>query len=103
MPARNQKKNKIFITWSGTNSKKIAKELKYVFENHIFNGTGLNCFVSDVDIASGTDWFAKIKSELLSCKLCIICVTKENLKAPWIYFEAGAMIARDVPINTIAV
>lgn len=89
---------KIFISWSGDNSKRIAIELKNTLEKGIFNGTGLECFVSDVDIGSGDDWWYKIKKELKKCKLGIVCITKENLKAPWIFFESGAMIARDLKV-----
>ena len=88
---------KIFISWSKTNSKEFAKVLKDILENHVFENTGLQCFVSDQDIASGTDWWQKIKKELRECKLGIICMTKENLREPWIYYEAGAMIAREIP------
>lgn len=90
----NQKK--IFISWSGDNSKLIAKALKTTLENQIFANTGLQCFVSDLDISSGDDWWQKIKSELRSCKLGIACITKENLIAPWIYFESGAMISHNL-------
>lgn len=91
------KQNKIFISWSGKNSKKIAMELKEMLEHKIFSSTDLECFVSTVDIASGDDWWNKINKELKKCKQGILCVTKENIKAPWIFFEAGAMVARDVP------
>lgn len=87
---------KIFISWSGKNSREIAKKLKEVFEKLIFPGKNLICFVSDIDIASGEDWWKKIKSELRGSKLGIICITKENIKAPWIYYEAGALIGNNV-------
>lgn len=90
------KRNKIFISWSGSNSKEIAKALKRILEGSVFANNDFECFVSDLDIVSGADWWEKIKKELRACKLGLICITKENLRAPWIYFEAGAMIARDV-------
>lgn len=95
--SKSGKQNKIFISWSGENSKKIAMELKEILEKKIFISTDLECFVSTVDIASGDDWWNKIKKELMKCKQGILCVTKENIKAPWIFYEAGAMVARDVP------
>lgn len=91
-------KPKIFISWSGDNSKTIACALKDRLENGIFNSTGLECFVSEMDISSGDDWWNKIKTELNNCKLGIICITKENVKAPWIFFESGAMVARDLKV-----
>lgn len=48
---KKESSKKIFISWSGDNSKQIAKELKNVLENIIFEGANLNCFVSDIDIA----------------------------------------------------
>ena len=53
--------------------------------------------MSSLDISSGEDWWNEIKKELNECKLEILCITKENVKAPWIFFEAGAMTARAVP------
>lgn len=91
-------KKKIFISWSGENSKEIAKELKNTLEKGIFGKSKLECFVSDVDISSGDDWWNKIKNELKECKLGIVCITKENIKAPWIFFESGAMVARDLKV-----
>ena len=97
------KTNKIFISWSGPRSKEIAKGIKWLLEDIIFLGTDLKCFVSDLDITSGSDWWIKIKGELKTCKMGLLCVTKENIKAPWIYFEAGAMIAREIPTTPILI
>lgn len=89
-------KKKVFISWSRPYSKKIALALKYTLEKEIFRGTGLQCFVSDVDIASGEDWWNKIKKELKSSGMGILCVTKQNVKEPWIFFEGGALVANNV-------
>ena len=64
MAARKKVFKKVFISWSGENSKKIAISLKETLENNIFKDTGLECFVSDVDISSGDDWWEIIKTEL---------------------------------------
>lgn len=88
---------KIFIGWSGEHSKTIAVELKQVLENEAFNGE-LTCFVSTEDIASGDDWFIKIKNELNSSSYGIMCVTKDNVKAPWLYFETGALTGNGLKV-----
>lgn len=95
----NVDKKIIFISWSGSNTKQFAIVFKSILETIIFpkNETGLECFVSDEDIAAGTDWWVKIKNELKSCSLGILCVTNENVKAPWIFYEAGAMASRELP------
>lgn len=48
-------------------------------------------------------WWNKIRRELSKCKLGIICITKENLKAPWIFFESGAMVARNLKLIPLLV
>lgn len=96
--ATRKKYKKIFISWSGDTSKEIAKNVKRILEEEIFKGTDLNCFFSDVDINSGDDWWEKIKTELKECSLGIVCITKENMKAPWIYFESGAIVAHNLKL-----
>lgn len=86
---------KIFISWSGDNSKEIARTLKVALEQKIFAGSGLECFVSDEEIKAGEDWWAKIKKELRSCNIGLAVITKENIHAPWLYFETGVIVARE--------
>ena len=93
-----QSKNTIFICWSGENSKEIAHSLKKCIQEIIFPKANIDCFMSDVDIDSGEDWWKKIKQELKCSKLGIVCITEENLRAPWIYFESGAIVARDLKL-----
>lgn len=88
----------IFISWSGDDSKEIALALKKVLEQKVFVGNSLCCFVSDQNISSGTEWWNTVKTSLKSCKLGIICITKSNAIAPWIHYEAGAMVAHNIPV-----
>lgn len=86
---------KVFISWSGENSKAIALKLKEALENQFFKGSGLQCFVSDAAIKAGEEWYARIKKELNACKIGIAVITKENIGAPWLFFEAGAIVAKE--------
>jgi hypothetical protein len=81
---------KVFISWSGNCSKMIAKELRKQLDS-IFENEDFTCFMSEEDIMSGDCWFEKIKHELEAADLAILCITKENISAPWINFEAGAI------------
>ena len=78
---------KIFISWSGKQSMDIAKELK-VFVKNVIQVT--EPFVS-TEIEKGSQWFIEIATHLAKSKFGIICLTKENLSAPWILFETGAL------------
>lgn len=97
------KKNKIFISWSGESTNSFAMGLKKVIEETIFPSLDVMCFVSNVDIASGTDWWTSISSELKSCRVGILCLSNENVYAPWIFYEAGGMASRDVPTTPLLV
>jgi hypothetical protein len=48
-------------------------------------------WVSKSDIQSGERWSISIANELQDSNFGIICVTRDNLTAPWILFEAGAI------------
>jgi len=51
----------------------------------------LEPYVSSEDIDKGTRWSTDIAKELENSSFGILCVTKENLTAPWLTFEAGAL------------
>lgn len=79
---------KIFVSWSGELSKKIAETLKKWLPCFI---QATEVFFSPEDIEKGENWDSKISKELSECKYGIICLTQENVTAPWINFEAGAI------------
>lgn len=87
----------IFISWSGTRSRKVAELLKGWLKCVI---QAANPWVSAHDIDRGTVWFSTIAEKLSRTKFGIICLTQENKNQPWILFEAGA-IAKGVAANHV--
>lgn len=79
---------KIFISWSGELSRKVAEYLK---EWLGFVLQGADTFVSSEDIRKGQRWGVEVAKELEDSNFGILCLTKDNLNAPWILFEAGAL------------
>lgn len=79
---------KIFISWSGKESLSIAKSLKEWIPNVIQIAEP---YVSAEDIDKGSRWASDISKELDDSSFGIICLTKNNMNAPWINFEAGAL------------
>ena len=79
---------KVFISWSGDRSKRIAKALKKWIKNVI---QSVEPFVSSEDIQKGTRWSVDLAKELQDSNFGILCVTRENFEAPWLLFEAGAL------------
>lgn len=79
---------KLFLSWSGEKSHKVALVFRDWFPSVI---QSLVPYVSSEDIDKGTRWSTDIAKELEDSSFGILCVTKENLTAPWLTFEAGAL------------
>lgn len=79
---------KIFISWSGDRSKALATALKDWLPTVL---QYVQPWMSSSDINSGERWSNEIAKQLQETNFGILCVTKENLEAPWLLFEAGAL------------
>lgn len=79
---------KIFLSWSGPVSHDVAVLLKRWLRTVI---QATNPWMSEEDIAPGSLWFSAISDEISDSNYGVICVTKENLSAPWLLWEAGAL------------
>lgn len=79
---------KVFISWSGNKSHKVGLIFRDWLPSVIQN---LEPYVSSEDIDKGARWSTDIAKELEDSTFGILCVTKENLHAPWLSFEAGAL------------
>src|SRR5436305_7849147 len=79
---------KLFISWSGERSKALAQALRewlpYVLQY-------VEPWLSEVDIEAGARWWQEVAQTLETYNFGVICVTPENLNAPWVLFEAGAL------------
>lgn len=79
---------KIFLSWSGERSQIIAEALRDWLPKVI---QAIEPWMSALDIDRGARWSSDIAAELELTKFGILCLTPENLDAPWIHFEAGAL------------
>lgn len=79
---------KIFLSWSGSQSQRLAEALRNWLPLVI---QAVRPYFSPDDIQKGTRWNAEISKELEQCFIGIICLTRSNLNAPWLIFEAGAL------------
>jgi hypothetical protein len=78
---------RVFISWSGDQSKNVAQLLKEWIENVLQH---VQVWISP-EIDKGVNWFAEIANQLESTSVGIICITPDNISAPWMLFEAGAL------------
>lgn len=79
---------RVFISWSGDVSHQAAKALHEWLPMVLNN---VEPFVSSEDISKGARGLSSIASELSTARYGIICLTKQNISAPWVNFEAGAL------------
>jgi hypothetical protein len=79
---------KVFISWSGPRSQALAQSLRDWLPLVLHF---VEPWLSEADIAAGERWAQSVAKELESCNFGIICVTRENVGAPWILFEAGSL------------
>jgi len=79
---------KVFISWSGQTSHRVAVTLRDWLPSVI---QSIQPYVSSEDIDKGARWSSDIAGELHASTYGLICLTKDNINAPWINFEAGAL------------
>ncbi len=79
---------KVFLSWSGSRSHKVALVFRDWLPSVIQE---LVPYVSSEDIDKGARWSTDIAKELEDSTFGILCVTRENINAPWLTFEAGAL------------
>jgi hypothetical protein len=79
---------KVFISWSGDTSKKVAEAIREWLPTVLQT---VKPYFTPSDIEKGTRWSSDIAGELDDSMAGIFCVTRENLTSQWLMFEAGAI------------
>jgi len=79
---------KVFISWSGDLSRKVAESLRQWLPGVL---QYVKPYFTPDDIEKGARWGPDITKELDQSQVGVICLTRDNLEKPWILFEAGAL------------
>jgi hypothetical protein len=79
---------RVFISWSGQRSLAVAEALRDWLPTVI---NAVQPYVTSKDLDKGTVWTTEIMANLSEADLGIVCLTADNLNAPWILFESGAL------------
>ncbi|HEV7515518.1 MAG TPA: toll/interleukin-1 receptor domain-containing protein [Thermoanaerobaculia bacterium] len=79
---------KVFLSWSGETSRRLAEALREWLPAVL---QAAEPWMSAADIDKGARWSADIAGELEQAKVGVLCLTRDNLTAPWVLFEAGAL------------
>ena len=77
---------KVFLCWSKDRSKAIAEGWAKLLPE-IVSGKP----ILSTEFQKGREWSATLRNDLNEAKTGIIFLTPENVAAPWIHFEAGAL------------
>ena len=97
MTTINFKPMKIFISWSGEKSRRVAELFNEWIQCVI---QAVKPWMSSHDIERGALWFSEISNTLANTQIGIICLTQTNKIQPWILFEAGAL-AKGIDSNRV--
>lgn len=81
----------VLISWSKSQSKATASLVHRWLPQVV---PGFRPWMSSKDIDKGKQWFADLQSFLGEARSCIICVTRENVRSPWIFYETGAIATK---------
>ncbi len=91
----------IFLSWSKGRSREVAIALKRLMARVLSEagiapppgkGPGEDLVLLSLDLPKGGNWSQDLADSLENALAGIICVTPENVNAPWLLFEAGALI-----------
>jgi hypothetical protein len=78
----------VFISTSGEQSRRIGNAIRDWLPDVL---QFVETWISSADIGAGQRWAVEVGRVLEACKFGILCVTPENIAAPWLLFEAGAL------------
>jgi hypothetical protein len=81
---------RVFVCWSGPRSERLAELCRTFLEDLVPPLQG-RIFTSP-QIEKGARWFEEVLRQLETAHVGIICMTREALDAPWLHFEAGALL-----------
>jgi anti-anti-sigma regulatory factor len=79
---------RVFLSWSGGRSRAAANALKAWLMRLMDD---ISVWMSEHDIAAGAQWGAALHEQLKQSDFGVLCLTAENIAAPWILYEAGAL------------
>lgn len=79
---------KVFLSWSGDRSHRVAQALRDWLPGVL---QAVEPWLSSEDLAVGERWATALTKALEETRLGIICLTRDNLNAGWLHFEAGAL------------
>lgn len=79
---------KIFISWSGDLSNRLAEEFRTWLPGAM---QAVKPYFTPSDIEKGARWNTEISKELEASDIGVLFITRHNLNNAWLLYEAGAL------------
>ncbi|MGX4658480.1 hypothetical protein ACWCHM_32890 [Micromonospora sp. SCSIO 07396] len=79
---------KVFISWSKPVSRQLGLALRDWLPEVI---QSIEPWMSSEDIDKGQRWASEVGAKLGELGQGVLCITAENIREPWLNFEAGAL------------
>ncbi len=89
-------KLKIFISWSGDRSRAVAEALRDWLPDVLPMAEPW----MSADVEKGAKWSQSVSGELEKSNFAAVCLTPENLTAPWLLFDAVALRNRQIHVHS---
>jgi len=86
---------KLFLSWSGPKSRPIAEIMKNWIQFLFPSGVDIWLSTQGNSIKPGSFAVPQIIKGLRQSDYGVFCFTKDNVKSPWMMFEAGAVCKQD--------
>lgn len=80
---------KVFISWSGEGSRKVAEAL-HTWLPKVIQAVAKDLWVS-YEMEKGSNWVVELNKGLEQTRFAVLCMTAENLDSAWVLYEAGAL------------
>jgi len=87
----------VILTWSKKASEDLALFLREWLKDVV---SGVDTWVSTEDIQKGKRWFQELMNKFQDTHFLIMCITAENARSPWIYYEVGLIAAKQEEATT---
>jgi hypothetical protein len=84
---------RLFLAWSGGRSYELARALAWCIRE-VLPKESVNYFLSS-DIEPGTPWFDALDRGLKESDAVLLCITRDNVRSPWMHFEVGSRLGAD--------
>jgi hypothetical protein len=91
----------IFISWSGEATRPLSQAFKLFFERVLAGHATV--WTSSSDLVAGDRFNESIAGNLIKADVGVLLITRQNMRAPWILFESGALAHKEINRGAIPI